>query len=229
MKERQILFSAPMVRALLEGRKSQTRRIVKHQGIVDHPAIPGGKIIQLGGKQAWLNSQSDHPQHISKFCPYGQPGDRLWVRETWTKTTNVNEYPGWPDRPCTLVDDDPNYVVVYRADGEWEWLDNDGFLTDETHWKSSMFMPRWASRILLEITDIRVERLIDISEEDAIAEGCNQNHNGYFWAGPHKEGGLKQLTTARVAYRDVWESINGAGSWGANPFVWVISFKRVEL
>jgi hypothetical protein len=89
-------------------------------------------------------------------------------------------------------------------------------------------MPRWASRITLEITGVRVERLQDISEADAIAEGCAKNHNNYYWGGPHKAGGLKQMATARQAYQDLWESINGPSSWEANPWVWVVGFKRVQ-
>lgn len=255
MKDRPIIFSAPMVRALLAGTKTQTRRIVKHQGILDHPAGKGFKVILLGNKEAWLNSRPDHPQHITKFCPYGQPGDRLWVRETWTETINIEGIPDWPDRPCTLVDDDPSDVVIYRADGEWEWLDDEGGSTDKTNWKSPLFMPRWASRILLELTAVRVERLQDISEEDAIAEGCEADKPKTWWQGymwdEHIEDYIHQqhmgegppewmfepkrmapkpwlVRSAKDHYRALWESINGAGSWHSNPFVWVIEFKRIE-
>jgi hypothetical protein len=89
-------------------------------------------------------------------------------------------------------------------------------------------MPRAASRITLEITEVRVERLQDISEADSAVEGCTKNHNGYFWGGPHDVSGLKQMATAQQAYRDLWESINGPGSWEANPWVWAVSFKRLE-
>lgn len=247
MKERPIIFSAPMVRALLAGTKTQTRRIVKHQGILDHPAGKGFKVILLGNKEAWLNSRPDHPQHITKFCPYGQPGDRLWVRETWTETINIEGIPDWPDRPCTLVDDDPSDVVIYRADGEWEWLDDEGGSTDKTNWKSPLFMPRWASRILLELTAVRVERLQDISEEDAKADGISPNWTRYDLKGwiPEEHGYMPHDTddegrvpgvdiyddfwTAKRCYQRLWESINGPGSWKVNPWVWVISFRRVEL
>ena len=88
-------------------------------------------------------------------------------------------------------------------------------------------MQRWASRITLEVTNVRVERLQEISEADAIAEGCTQNHNGYYWGGPHGTCGLKQMATAKQAYQDLWESINGLGSWDENPWVWVVEFKHI--
>jgi hypothetical protein len=89
-------------------------------------------------------------------------------------------------------------------------------------------MPRAASRITLELTRVRVERLQDISESDAIAEGCTKNHNGYYWGGPHAVSGLKQMETAKSAYRDLWDSINGPGTWDLNPWVWAIEFKVVQ-
>lgn len=194
MKERSIIFSGPMVRALLEGRKTQTRRIVKHQGIVDNPAFPDVKIIQLRSTQAWLNSQPDHPQHISNFSPYGQSGDRLWCKETWIQDTEE--------------------AIHYRADIDFP----EGAAKMLGGWRPSIFMPRRFSRILLEITAVRVERLQDISEEDARAEGVTlPERTCTMYDGIWRDG-----------YRTLWESINGAGSWEANPWVWVISFKRIE-
>lgn len=186
MKERPILFSAPMVRALLDGRKTQTRRIVKFP----HPP------------EGW---------HVNN-CPYGQPGDRLWVRES-----------GWerPYRTTKMMregaDTWPRFA--YAAD---DWSDNDraDFKAFGFKPRPSIHMPRWASRILLEITGIRVERLQDISEEDARAEGCevpaiiypDEPHSAYSYV---------------EQYRLLWESINGPGSWDANPWVWCISFRRI--
>ena len=147
-KERPIIFSGPMIRAILEGRKTQTRRIVK-------------------------------PNCLSKLSPYGRTGDRLWVRETWGHNP---EGPGY----------------VYRSDGDFDMK----FHGDR--WRPSIHMPRWASRITLEVTGVRVERLQDINEEDALAEGVEH------------------------AFRSLWESINGPGSWDANPWVWVVEFRRVS-
>jgi hypothetical protein len=213
MKERPILFSDPMVRALLEGSKTQTRRVVKPKHL---PFVENLTANFLDGK--W----GERPM------PYGGPGDRLWVREKWQ---------AWD---CTSV-----------MDKEWEPWDRErrsGLSINEYHaehgnpdgieyaatseslgpWTPSIHMPRWASRITLEITGVRVERLQDISEADSVAEGCTKNHNGYFWGGPHDVSGLKQMATAQKAYRDLWESINGPGSWEANPWVWVVSFKHLE-
>lgn len=156
MKERPIHFKQPVadaqIRAILEGRKTQTRLVVKDVG-----------------PDNWLAGASNHVVHALDKCPYGQPGDRLWVRETFMGPLieDVGDYPDgyWSPEFCE-----------YRADGgaEPEWVDVDG----ETHqgWKPSIHMPRWASRITLEITAIRVERLQDISEGDAKAEGFINNY-----------------------------------------------------
>ena len=189
MKERPILFSAPMVRALLAGTKTQTRRIIKPQ----HLAFFNQDAA------AMLSYWNERP------LPYGQTGDRLWVRETFGHFERNQHFK-------------PGCNVYYRADGNCLELEP---------WRPSIHMPRWASRITLEITSVRVERLQDISEADAIAEGCTQNHNGYYWGGPHPVSGLKQLATAKGAYQDLWESINGPDSWAANPWVWAIEFKRL--
>jgi hypothetical protein len=167
MKERPILFSGPMVRAILEGRKTQTRRIVKPQPL----CIASGEWIMNGSA-----------------CKYGKPGDRLWVRETW-----------WAPRDDVRGEYKREYIK-YAAT-----LDGMGQPT----WKPSIHMPRWASRINLEVVSVRVERLQNISEEDARAEGIWQPN----WP---------------LSWRQLWESINGAGSWEANPWVWVVEFKRIE-
>jgi hypothetical protein len=196
MKERPILFSAPMVRALLDGRKTQTRRIAKPGTVVPIPPGLIGEVVLP--------------------CPYGQPGDRLWVRETHAFI--------WPeDYPPERLQD---HEIQYRADtdgkcfaGEWPEEERDN--EERPKWKPSIFMPRWASRILLEITDVRVERLQDISEEDARAEGVEISDE---WTGCADD-----LSGSHVkSYQFLWESINGTGSWDANPFVWVISFRGIE-
>ena len=228
MKERPILFSAPMVRAILEGRKTQTRRAVKphlnecgnflHSGNSDLAHKHIGEWRQQNGRWFGLTGWSTIA-HAD--CHYGQPGDRLWVRETYQgplmdADLMETEYRSNPDRFHG-----PEYCV-YAADGG----DAPEFVTldDELvkRWRPSIHMPRWASRILLEITDVRVERLQDITEADAKAEGAlptlppvDSVRIGA--AGTHKEG-----------YRQLWESINGPGSWDANQWVWVVEFKRVK-
>lgn len=185
MKERPILFSGPMVRALLAGTKTQTRRVVKPQ--------PAGEWA-VPGKTA---------------CPYGQPDDRLWVRETWM------------DLQGTGVQLASKSRYAYGADtiaGSW---DDECRIAYGLKWKPSIHMPRAACRITLEITGVRVERLQDISADDARAEGC-----------PDKPvPGAEQASVdafARQWYGDLWEQINGPGSWDANPWVWVVEFRVMK-
>lgn len=198
MKERPILFSGPMVRAILDGRKTQTRRIIKNPDFYGCPT---------GDCPHWNQKECDAA--MAKACPYGQPGDRLWVKETFVATTDGRNY-------------------VYRADAR----DRAGYRwhsitpgDKDVRWKPSIFCTRKASRITLEITAVRVERLNDISEADAIREGIKPvsfgiTDHGYEWA-PDEDG----TTTARESFTCLWESINGAGSWDKNPWVWVIEFK----
>ena len=217
-KERPILFSGPMVRALLDGSKTQTRRAMKPQPTHFNPAGVPRRVIPTGG-----------PSYVIR-CPYGQPGDRLWVRETWQgpllQEFEADADPDWHYASHIHQYQNPAHCE-YAADGgpKPEYTNADDVMRQG--WRPSIHMPRWASRITLEITSVRVERLQDISEADAIAEGCTQNHNGYYWGGPHPVSGLKQLATAKGAYQDLWESINGPGSWDANPWVWVVEFRRL--
>lgn len=198
MKERPILFSAPMVRALLAGTKTQTRRVVK-------PPRNRSAFVLLDHGKGWWPYQSDdgeselcddgmeHPY----TCPYGQPGDRLWVREAFMHEPADYRWEASVSIPCRPAS------TVYRADFH-ESQPGEG-------WKPSIHMPRSLSRILLEVTAVRVERLQDISESDAMAEGCYTD----------------PACPAYDAYRSLWEQINGPGSWDANPWVWVVEFKRV--
>lgn len=219
VKERPILFSAPMVRALLAGTKTQTRRIALKA--LRHPDLgnlysPGALVLEK------------EPQHvIDRCCPYGQPGDRLWVRETFVQ--------GWPcvDGTPDQYDDEGNEKPIhtwYRAtvSSSFEWATDDGGYTERIPWKPSIHMPRAASRILLEVTGVRVERLQDISEADAIAEGIEERANaGRDPARWRVYGCADRYTSDPVeSYRSLWESINGAGSWDANPWVWVVEFAR---
>lgn len=208
-RERPILFSGPMVRAILEGRKTVTRRVAKP---IKHPDLgniyaPGALVLEK------------EPQHvIDRACPFGQPGDRLWVRETWqgplVTDVEMEADPSWyKDRTRYQ---DPAHCS-YRASGDsCEYVDAD----DNFHcgWRPSIHMPRWASRILLEITAVRVERLNDITTKQARAEG--------YPAEREAETGGSDMD-AWLWFRSLWEEINGPTSYNTNPWVWVVEFKRV--
>lgn len=215
MIERPILFSASMVQAILAGNKTQTRRVAKH------PLLETlSYIVNIG--DGWFG---DEEGDVQVRCPYGKVGDQLWVRETWGVISyeldaNGNLADWVPDRPATAIHEMPfgnGYYhghVIYRADGEHDFVDIDTG-EEASQWKPSIHMPRIASRIQLEITNIRVERLNDCSDADAIEEGIDRTNTsipGY----------------AKARYEQLWESINGAGSWEANPWVWVIEFRRIE-
>ena len=186
-----ILFSGEMVRAILDGRKTQTRRVIKPQP----SAGVRRSVFVLSGLE------DGHGRELR--CPYGRPGDTLWVRETWQavsgndRARHIMTHPrpdrGWLEYAATPRADEPAYK-----------------------WRPSIHMPRWASRITLEVTGVRVERLQDISEADAWAEGC--------------EGYDDDVTGGKSGYREyceLWEKINGKGSWDLNPWVWVVEFKGV--
>lgn len=203
MTERPILFSGAMVRAILAGQKTQTRRIIK-------PSPP--RVMEAPQGHEFSVAGHDHR------CPYGQPGDRLWVRETWRPVMEA-----WRS------------FVEYAAEGPT--LDNihrdlmaplnrlalrfPGARKDRHSevWHPSIHMPRWASRILLEVKAVRVERLQDISEGDARAEGVEPRIVSH---------GPPELKGYVLGFKDLWREINGAESWAANPWVWVIEFERVQ-
>lgn len=231
MKERPILFNGPMVRALLDGSKTQTRRVVK--GAEQWPAntvratLPGLR----GTVMAVDSNRWTYGPEIK--CPYGQPGDRLWVRETWQGPLldDVDDYREDPDKFKN-----PQFCE-YAADGGSapEFMNMDDELV--CRWKPSIHMPRWASRITLEIISVRVERLQDITAADCKAEGIksqgsdrigrswlnySSSHHGGSW---YPEGGDQ---APKLSYHSLWESVNGADSWNANPWVWVVEFKRIE-
>lgn len=200
MNETPIIFSAPMVRAILDGRKTQTRRVAKPQ------------------------PSSEQVNECILRCPYGAPGDRLWVRES-----------GWerPVRTPKMMREGADTWAPY-------YFDADGLtesdLDDIRRWGFkrcvSRFMPRSASRITLEIEAVRVEKLNEITEDDAKAEGIEWfdgrpgrpvNHHGWRY-----EPGSLLWVTATGAFRELWESLHGSRSWDANPWVWVIQFRKVE-
>lgn len=216
-REKPILFSGPMVRAILSGRKTMTRRVVKPQPPsveavqkkcgTDYHWMPPGRgvdywrvagpvwaVRELMGREPYLR------------CPYGKPGDeRLWVRETWAHT---NDYDGQ-----VLIG---KRTALYRADEETT--------IQPSRWRPSIFMPRWASRITLEITGVRVERLQDISHEDACAEGFDKST-----AAPDDKA-LNGRTWGRLAFSQLWDKLNAdrGYSWDSSPWVWVVSFRRAE-
>lgn len=221
-KERPILFSGPMVRAILDGRKTQTRRIVKPQpdenGLSFMPNAPLDWRDDVHGE--WHPWKGETPNGDSwRGRVQCWPEDRLWVRESFMRV-------GWDAVQSTMD-------VRYRADDERRTIavPRSVDLVAQMKWKPSIHMPRWASRITLEVTGVRVERLQDISEEDAIAEGVEcWEERGYddaqdFYRNYHTGG---DLFTAKASYRTLWESINGPGSWERNDWVWVIEFKRIE-
>lgn len=209
MKERPILFSASMVCAILEGRKTQTRRIIKEQPLPGCIGTYGVGIPFIRGKNGDVR------------CPYGTPGDRLWVRET--------------------IDGLWGCDAEYKADGKrlvdcigWDWLHKD---RRELPAKviPSIHMPRWASRINLEVTGVRVERLNEISVEDAKAEGIKRAREplSYLWNADYPDRGCGTTGDDKepgpvAAYHHLWTSINGVGSWNENPWVWVVEFKVLE-
>lgn len=220
MHERPILFSAPMVRAILAGDKTQTRRILKPQPPSDVGEIQSGffhptKIDRSGneypGEQVCGAYSTDGQWGVKS--PYGGPGARLWVRETWA--------------PVSTFDPSPETGALYRADPIY-----DGMASFEWRWRPSIHMPRWASRITLEVTGVRVERVQEINEVDARAEGVEEQveipgiERGVH-GDPIQPKNCSATNRERFAY--LWSKINGPDSWEANPWVWVVEFKRVEV
>jgi hypothetical protein len=205
-KERPIIFSAQMVQAILAGRKSQTRRAVNPKPDHFYDGYSGGWECATSGK-CYLCGDENGDKYP---CPYGSPGEKLWVREAVLYTGNLM------DETCRWV---------HEADCD------DVALTRKCRKRcSSMFMPRWLSRLTLEITGVRVERVQDISEADAIAEGCIDLEPADIPAGWTWSDGENVYVPgdAFQQYMRLWESINGPGSWAANPWVWVIEFKRID-
>ena len=214
MKERPILFSAPMVRAILAGRKTQTRRAVKPR-----KDVVFGCLMQPHELAGEVNSG------IFENCPYGQPSDRLWVRENFQPLFADGIEKHWETDWKT----GKGYSIRYPAtDGVQEFFNLDDELSSSC--KPSIHMPRWASRILLEITGVRVEKLKDISDSgasnDCTAEGVF--HSGMDVPTYDQWHGDGFHSSEKWMYRKLWESINGTGSWDANPWVWVVEFKKLE-
>lgn len=223
MKERGMIFNGEMVLALLDGRKTQTRRPIKWK----QTRFTEIGEREDGSKWPW----SEDAEHACDFwhpCPFGAVGDRIWVRETFQGPLfDYDLMDSYCKDPTPF--EKPEFCV-YKADGvpAPEFYDAD----DELHccWRPSIHMPRWASRILLEITNVRVERLNAISEEDAEAEGIDMealydSQDCYDCIADHNMTGRPTVTGA---FKYLWDSIYGEEGWKSNPWVWVIEFKRVE-
>ncbi len=215
MKTRPILFSTEMVKAILAGRKTQTRSRVKLEDRYwNYKSVckdyKGTGFIFWTGKVSQEQSLQFYPNAEGKKCPYGQIGDVLWVRETWRE----------------VVDFDKTDFIAYKADFP--------FLVDK--WNSPILMPKTAARIFLKITNIKVERLNDISESDAIKEGVEITGVNLNGIKPYKRYSKDHINdfyihlpvTAKESYQTLWDSINGDGSWSLNPWVWVIEFERID-
>lgn len=259
VRERPILFSAPMVRAILDGKKTQTRRIVKNEtgacsecfaAAVPHNEGDGG--VGIFGTDPYLRVA--YCEHADRGggrirCRHGAVGERLWIKETFQIECNrgIEDSTTYPPRfndgrPVQWHEEDdwgrwwqqPHYRATDGEENDlvdYEEEDENGD-DKPLGWKPSIFMPRWASRIDLEIASVRVERLQEITEDDARAEGIHHHDGSPFQSlGP---GGCAQVPTtmvveARSEFRHLWDGINGErAAWSTNPWVWVVSFKRIE-
>lgn len=254
MNEKPILFNGAMVRAILEGRKTQTRRVVKPQpsefagGV--HPANLGEKTNRtkpyfdsyrnqrrsicnpLGMSEYWCWWTEDHRQGPDWIrCPYGTPGDLLWVRETWAVASDSAVWDSsWEGDSIVRLEsyamrpeDTPyeRYYVVYRAD--------DYEICDDEAWRRSIHMPRWASRITLRVNNVRVERVQGIGEQDAFSEGIGNYMLSDKWRGV-PAGYRANLPDPVMVFSHLWDSINAKRgfSWDSNPWVWVVEFEMVN-
>lgn len=216
MTERPIIFSGESVRAILGGRKSMTRRLCKRvydtvgkdEPFAVCPAREFGWIAWYGERRSDISEFTKQAYEHGFQCPHGAVGDRLWLRETWARS------------------DDNVIGIVYRADWE-DYEDHIGI--DGGRWRSPIFMPREFSRITLEITGVAVERLQDISEEDAKAEGLQHPEFRVAIADSRGYGDYAIVNSYRGAFANLWERINGKKHpWASNPWVWVVSFKTVN-
>lgn len=213
-RERPIIFSGPLVRAILDDRKTETRRVIRPQPVLDAAA----------GRWSWRERHLSRGVQLSMpaHCPYGAAGDRLWVREAWG--SKEADRPGVPGgrRP------QPGDSIVYRADpgDAWQW--RDGSLP----WRPSIYMPRWASRVTLEVVEVRVERLQEITGEGAVAEGVAVSPCGCEACAQTSVRCPATASDAVLLFAELWDSISGKRpgcSWADSPWVWVVRFRRVEV
>ena len=234
-KERPILFSPPMVRAIIEGKKSQTRRLLR---VPDHPAVADWVLDSEYRAAARAHSEKVAEQYVSTFpygrvpCIYGKPGDHLWVRERHAyldvQKSALSQFPLGPQNNNEVGPDIWLVAVEYSDGTQHDDLSVEGEKPKQTRergelgWRPGMFMHRWASRITLEVTGVRLERLQAISEADAMAEGIARCDNGTF-----DGGGAAMGPNAQHAYMRLWDSLNAKRApWESNPWVWVVEFRN---
>ncbi|PLD67603.1 ASCH domain-containing protein [Klebsiella quasipneumoniae] len=227
MKERGMIFNGEMVRAILDGRKTQTRRTIKWK----QTRFTEIGEREDGSKWPW----SEDAEHACDFwhpCPFGAVGDRIWVREAYRFPASLDDVSptGVGEMAVATGYRKPWAPTFYEFTGTfsdgWKGFETPPKVSDAGKLRPSIHMPRWASRILLEITDVRVERLNSIHDVDAMREGI-QN----LTTCSHSDFGIPGVVNAQHpvrAFQLLWESIYGADSWSTNPWVWVIEFKRVE-
>ena len=215
-RERPILFSAPMVRAILDGQKTQTRRVVDFKKIAKKTGCTRGRLAWSKLLNNWAVFDGNGDADLCEVdCPYGKTGDLLWVRETWSPEYIYREIA-------------PREIPVFSD--IWYWADGDPTAGDWARPKPSIHMPNWARRIMLRIVNVRMERVQDISKADAEAEGVQSYYVSGIYS--HGEKGCisrdSELTNID-RFSHLWNSINASRGhgWDANPWVWVIEFKRV--
>ena len=235
MTERGMIFNSEMVRAILDGRKTQTRRIMKPQ---PEPCPRGGHWwpsnvfkTMLHVEEEMQNGKGGWGGLVGDACPFGDVGDRIWVREAYRFPASLDDVSptGVGEMAVATGYRKPWAPTFYEFTGTfsdgWKGFDTPPKVSDAGKLRPSIHMPRWASRILLEITDVRVERLNAISQEDAQAEGMELTGWRPTYSDPDSGG---EVMTPYDNFAELWESIYGEESWKANGWVWVISFKRVE-
>jgi len=216
-----------MVRAILEGRKTVTRRAMKTQ-----PELTDGfwRWHGAGWSEGVKSVPVVHGHSLSTGCPYGQVGDRLWVKEAWRAPASLDAFSGSDiaERCIAAGYRNPSAPIRFEADGalnsakDWREFGSTPREATAGRYRNARFMPRWASRITLEVTAVRVERLQDVTEQSAWDEGVQD-----FMGGPTPWKNVVAPVSVH-GFAAVWESINGAGSWAANPWVWVVEFNRIE-
>lgn len=226
MKEHPIIFKTEMVKAILEGKKTQTRRVMNPQPEEGYGSITVGYYhptkVNKDGEQypgdEVFGAYTDDGEW-GWISPYGQVGDHLWVRETWATSKRLDRF-------------SPNYIGKAGTVALW-YKTNDNQIDNPIEvrgkWRPSIHMPRWASRITLEITNIRVQRLQDVSADDAFEEGMSKEIATHLGLSTHESQEEFNFTACRRVFHELWDSINSKRgySWGNNPFVWVLSFNKV--
>lgn len=224
MKERPILFSDPMVRAIIERRKTMTRRIVKPQPTLGRSQTGPQWVHETKYCTTILNDTSGPWSLLANECPHGQPGDRLWVRETFRIVDFDLKNGDWDGRVEYRADNTMSLQRFHLPNGE----------DTRTGWRPSIHMPRWASRITLEIESVRVERLQELTEVDAISEGVESIRALPSMRGQARGRSYRDYDMgigfhqARQSFRSLWNAVHGPESWALNPWVWVIRFNLVE-